>query len=201
MPQKTSTHAPIVKQSVSGMLPRVDVEGASVSQPRPASPSESRGSTPRSTKKAQTHTGLGNVTPMAPMNPDSLNSVQRLGVRTPLSRGSPRAGVSTGEVGEGSEWLQEVGSQMTQFKEINRSITNLWQSARQVDLVQLPLDPRLHSTLGRKQYEEDRKRWIEDNGEHAHNNEHTVGVAIGQFAGLFTAEPEEAPGRDSPADP
>ena len=186
----------MLKPSVSGTLPRVDSEGATVavSQPRPTS-RESRGSTPRSSQRGN---ALPTVTSIAPRNPDSLNSVQRLGVRKPLSRGSPRAGVTTGEVGEGSEWLQEVGSQMNQFAELNRSIINLWQTARKVDLVSLPPDPRLHSTQGRKDYAEDRKNWLANTGEHAHKNDHAEQMAIHQFAGLFAAE---EPGRETPGSP
>lgn len=102
----------------------------------------------------------------------------------PSSQGSPRGNL--GERNEGSEWIQESVGQFKKFADLNKSITRLWQTAAKVDLVSLPPDSRLHSTIGRKNYEEDRKTWLREQ-ETGAAKDVTVGVAINQFTGLFAA--------------
>eukprot|EP01043_Picozoa_sp_COSAG02_P017216 COSAG02_NODE_776_length_17302_cov_17.765855_6_plen_245_part_00 len=184
----TATPHPPVKRGISGTFPRVEADGSASKTPRPLS-RESGGSSPRSShgqNGAATHA----VSKVVPANLEALNSLQRLGVRT-NSQDSPRARDDDRGPKAGSEWIQESVNQLKQFAEVNKSITRLWKTAVKVDLVSLPPDPRLHSTIGRRSYEAERRAWLheQETGKHAvGEGDHTVGVAIHQFAGLFAAD-------------
>ncbi len=177
-----------IKRSVSSTVPRVEVDGALSKTSRPPS-RESRGSTPRSQKGAATHAVT--AVAVAPPNLEALNGLQRLGVRKQNSQDHPRAHADGGPK-EGSEWIQESVHQLKQFAELNKSITRLWKTAVKVDLVSLPPDPRLHSTIGRRSYDEERRAWLHKqetgHGANVDGDTHTVGVAINQFAGLFAED-------------
>ena len=180
----TAIPRPPVKRGVSGTLPRVEADGSASKTPRPPS-LESGGSTPRSSH------GKNGAAAVAPANLEALNSLQRLGVRKHNSQDSPRAGDADGGPKAGSEWIQESVNQLKQFAEVNKSITRLWKTAVKVDLVSLPPDPRLHSTMGRRSYDAERRAWLHEQktGKHAvGEGDHTVGVAIHQFAGMFAAD-------------
>ena len=105
----------------------------------------------------------------------------RVSVANPSSQGATRG--DAGERNKGSEWIQESVGQFKKFADLNKSFTRLWQTAAKVDLVSLPPDSRLHSTIGRKIYEEDRKMWLRE--QETGFKVPTVGVAISQFAGMF----------------
>lgn len=177
-----------LRRGISATVPRVEQDAALIMRPpsRPTS-RESRGSTPRSIRE---HSGAhASANKIAPPNLESLTSVQRLSVRKPSSQDSPR--LNDGIQKDGTKWIQESVDQLREFAELNRTITNLWQTAMKVDLVSLPPDPRLHSTIGRKHYEEDRQAWLRQqtgDGPRVNDDAHTIGVAINQFTGLFTAE-------------
>eukprot|EP01046_Picozoa_sp_COSAG06_P019804 COSAG06_NODE_1425_length_9497_cov_8.974463_2_plen_276_part_00 len=171
--------------------PRAEADGTNIKS-RPTS-RDSHTSTPRSLGRAGGSHGGFSAPGIAPPNLESLNGVQRLGVRKPISRGSPRtaAGNDGGVQKEGSQWIQQSVDQFKQFAQLNKDITRLWKTAVKVDLVSLPDDPRLHSTMGRQNYEQDRAAWLNEQsgeGKIRSDDSHTVGVAINSFAGLFAEE-------------